>query len=306
MVFGTSAFAVPSLERLAASEHQIVLCVTQPDRPQGRGLKGAPSPIKQAAQRLHLPMIQPPRPTAAVCDGLDADVGVVASYGTLISRDLLQRFRCGLLGIHPSLLPKYRGAAPVAWALLNGEARTGVTIFQLDERLDAGPVLARCEVTIGPEEDAERLTDRLAHLGAEELLRVLTALEVGDASATPQDDAQASLAPKLTKAHGRIDWRKSAEEIHRLVRATVPWPSAHTQWRGQPLKMWAASVTHGAAPRTPSHEPGTVVQVTAQAILVATGSGVLAVRDVQPAGRRRMSAEAFIAGYHLKAGDRLG
>jgi methionyl-tRNA formyltransferase len=305
MFFGTAAFAVPSLERLAASHHRVVLCVTQPDRPQGRGLKLSLSPVKEAAQRLELAIAQPQRLTAGVVEGVEADVGVVAAYGQLLRPEVLKRPRHGILGVHPSLLPKYRGAAPVAWALLNGETRTGVTIFQLDERLDAGPIVLRCEVTVEPDEDAQRLTERLAHLGAEELLRALTLLESGQATPTPQDESCASVAPKLTKAQGRIDWRQPAEQIQRLARATSPWPGASTVWHSQPLKIVAAAV-EPTEPVASGRLPGTVTGVSSDGIDVATGSGVLRIRELQPAGRKRMTAAEFLAGHRINVGDRFG
>ena len=303
MFFGTSAFAVPSLEQVVGARHTVVLCVTQPDRPQGRGLGVEPSPVKQAALRLELPLAQPERLDASAFQSLQPDIGVVVAYGKLIRRELLDLPRHGMLGVHPSLLPKHRGAAPVAWALLNGDQETGVTIFRLNERLDAGALLRQRRVSIGSDEDTGTLTDRLARLGAEELVNGLEHMATQQAIWTPQDEAQATLAPKLTKTQGRIDWSQPAEAIERLVRATIPWPGAATQFKGETVKVWRAKSgrsDHGPA----DPQPGTVVHVSADAIGIATGSGILDLLDVQPAGRRRMTVQEFLAGHPVTVGDR--
>ena len=301
---GTSSFAVPSLEQLISREHTVVSCVTQPDRPRGRGLRLEPSAVKQAALRLRLPLVQPERLTRAMCEPLHADVGVVMAYGQLIGHELLTLPRHGMIGVHPSLLPAYRGAAPVAWALLNGETTTGVTIFRLSERLDAGEIIFRRPVSILPEEHADALTERLAHLGAEDLLRALEALARGQGVFEPQDESRATFAPKLTKAQGRIDWRTPAESVVRLVRATTPWPGAATEWQGQPFRIWAASPAEAAASREVT--PGTIVQVMPQALAVAAGKGTVIVTEVQPQGRRRMSVQEFLAGHRVTVGEQLG
>lgn len=303
--FGTSAFAVPSLESLGAHGHTVVMCVTQPDRPQGRGLGVEPSPVKRAALRLGMPLSQPDRLAGCAFATLRADVGVVAAYGRLIKRDVLSLPAHGMVGVHPSLLPKYRGAAPVAHAILSGEDTTGVSIFRLNEALDAGEIICQEAVSIGPEETAEALTERLARLGAQVLVRALALLETGQAMLTTQDEAQASLAPKLTKSQGLVHWQESAQAIARVVRATIPWPGATTEWAGAPLRIWAASVREGAS--APSGvAPGSVVDVAADAIQVAAGAGVLAITELQPANRRRMSVRDFLAGHAIRVGDRFG
>jgi len=300
--FGTSAYAVPVLERLAHSDHRVVACVSRPDRPQGRGLKPAPSPVKAAAERLGLIVQQPERPRADAIAPLEADVGVVVAYGQLLRRDLLEAVRFGLLGVHPSLLPKYRGAAPVPWAILNGEPETGVCIYRLVEALDAGPVLIRRIMPIAPEETSEGLSARLSTLGAEALIEALHQLSAGTAKETPQRDEEATFAPKLTKAQGTLDWRLPARELERQVRAFVPWPVA-TAWRGgEPLRIFAASACPDARSGA---APGTVVRASSDGIAVATGQGELQVLEVQPGGRRRMPAAAFVAGRGIAAGDRF-
>ena len=307
MFFGTSAFAVPSLERVVA-HHTVTVCVTQPDRPQGRGLVPEPSPVKRTALQLGLPLLQPERLQIGLFEGLKSDVGVVAAYGQLIRQDLLQLPTWGMLGVHPSLLPKYRGAAPVAWAILNGETTTGLTIFRLNEQMDAGEWLVQETIPIEAQETTEGLTERLAHRGAEVLLRALELLEKRTATFQAQEDSAATFAPKLTKTQGRIDWQQPAESIVRLVRATMPWPGASTSWQGSALKLW--SVATQAAPASCSCEspaaPGTVVEVSPESLAVATGRGTVKITEIQPAGRRRMSAREFLAGRSIKVGDRFG
>jgi len=303
--FGTSAFAVPSLEQLVAHHHIVAMCVTQPDRPQGRGLACEPSPVKQVALRFGLPLSQPERVRLDLCDSLQVDVGVVAAYGQLIPDDVLKKPPHGMLGVHPSLLPKYRGASPVAWALLNGETTTGVTIFRLNERLDAGELIVQQSVAIEPTEHAETLTNRLAQLGAQQLVRALELLHTGRAMFTPQEESQATFAPKFTKAQGRIDWHQPAAVIARLVRATVPWPGAMTAWKGEALKIWSVSLPETST-AVSGAAPGTIVHVGSDGVTVATGTGALCLHEVQAAGRRRMTIKEFLAGHPMRVGERFG
>lgn len=300
--FGTSAFAVPSLERVAASAHRIALVVTQPDRVQGRGLKAMPSPVKEAALRLNLPLAQPEKLLPADFTPLNADVGVVAAYGKILKPDLLAVPPHGMLGVHPSLLPKYRGAAPVNWPILDGDVITGTTIFRLDPGLDSGDILLQEQHTILPEEDADALGKRLAAASADLLVKALDALAAGTAARRPQDHAQATYAAKLTKEQGKISWAEPAVRLERLVRGTAPWPGAQTVWHGEPLKVWRVRRGTGAA----AGEPGTVMRVEDGVVAVATGEGVLELVEVQPAGRRRMQAKEFLAGHKIVPGDRLG
>jgi methionyl-tRNA formyltransferase len=209
-----------------------------------------------------------------------------------------------MLGVHPSLLPRYRGASPLAWTILNADETTGATVFRLNERLDAGDTLLQRVVPTNPQDTAEGLSERLAQLGAALLLEALERLETNQASFTPQDEAGATYAPKLTKAQGRIDWRAPAAAIDRVVRATIPWPGASTDWHGQSLKLWATSFdshNHGKP-----GEPGTVLSATAEGIVVATGEGKLRIRELQLAGRRRMGVGEFLSGHPLHVGDILG
>jgi methionyl-tRNA formyltransferase len=313
--FGTAAFAVPSLETLVRHGHEVALCVTQPDRPRGRGLKLGPSPVKEAALRFGISLAQPERLASGIGEEVAADVGVVAAYGMLIPRAVLSRPAHGLLGVHPSLLPAYRGAAPVAWAILRGETQTGVSVYRLNERLDAGDVLIQRAVGIEPEEDAGTLTNRLSCLGAEALAEGLDALGQGRATFTPQDESRASLAPKLTKAQRALDWRSPADMLARTIRAMNPSPGAFIPWQGTPLKLCSAAAVPACLPeagagrpgeRNGGTPPGTVMRLEPEAIVVATGEGVLAVTALQPAGRKRMTARAFLAGHPLHVGELLG
>ena len=304
--FGTSEFALPSLEQLVARQHAVVLCVTQPDRPQGRGLALEPSPVKQAAVRLRLPLAQPERLDATIFKTLPqgVDVGVAAAYGQLIRPAVLRGPAHGILGVHPSLLPKYRGAAPVAWALLNGDTETGVTIYRLNERLDAGEIVVQERAAIEPHEDAGTLTQRLAVMGAAALLNALELIEQGRAVFAPQHDEDASVAPKLAKAQGRIEWNAPAQRLVRLIRGMTPWPGASAEWHGEVLKVWSASA--GQAEGKASEPPGTVMSVAGGVLVVSTGDGALHITEVQPPGRRRMSVKEFLAGHHIQAGEQLG
>jgi len=299
--FGTSAFAVPSLERITESGHDVTLVITQPDKSAGRGLRPQASAVKQAAERLKLPLAQPPSLTSEVLKGIECEAGVLAAYGKRVGRSVLSVPSRGILGVHPSLLPKYRGAAPVAWALLNGESVTGVTLYRLVERMDAGDILRQREVPIEKKENALRLTERLAVISAEELVVGLKALATDKARWTEQDESQATLASKLTKEQGRLDWSKSAESIERQVRALIPWPGTATVWAGKPVKLWEAEASEGSG-----QEAGRVLSAGAGGIVVAAGSGAVRITELQPAGGRRMRCREFLAGRKIQPGDRFG
>jgi len=305
MFVGTGAFAVPSLEALAATRRHAIACVTQPGRPQGRGLQPIASPVHAAAVALGVPVETPEELASleAAWQRQPPDLGVVIDYGRLIRPKLLHVARLGWLGVHPSLLPKYRGASPVAWTILNGDTETGVTIFWLNERMDAGDVLAQERVAIGPRETAPYLLDRLALLGANVLVRVVDRLAQGERWGTPQVEVEATEAPKLTKAMGRIRWSDSALAIDRLVRATHPWPGASTIWRGQTVRIWASDVEQETAP---SDTPGAVAAVSPEGVVVHTGQGHLVIRELQLEGRRRMRVREFLAGHEVRVGEKLG
>jgi methionyl-tRNA formyltransferase len=303
---GTSTFAVPSLERLLASTHKLLAVITQPDRPQGRGRQITSSPVKQVALIHRLPMLQPLRARSpqflAELTALAPDIIIVAAYGQILPPALIAMPPHGCINVHASLLPKYRGAAPVNWALIRGEQVTGVTIMLMDETLDTGPILRQVALDIGPADDAETLQNRLAHLGAEALLDTLTRLTAGTVKPTPQDPEQATYAPKLRKEDGLIQWEQSAVSLCNLVRGVSPWPGALTTHAGKPLRVWRAQVT---ATKT-QEAPGTVARIERQGVWVATRDDYVILQEVQPAAGRRMDAAAYARGHGLRAGERLG
>ena len=302
---GTSAFAVPSLETLLRSAHQIVLCVTQPDRPRGRGRRHDPSPVEQLARARGLPLFQPEDPSAqASVDrirGAQPELMVVIAYGCILRRPLLQAASHGAISLHPSLMPRHRGAAPIAWSLINGDATTGLSIFRLTERVDDGDLIVQEEAAIQPDETAVELSERLAARGATLLVESIDLMAEGRVSYRPQSSAHGSYARKLTKADGRIDWRSPAVVIHNLVRGTQPWPGAQTAWQGRPLMLWRTRVGPAATATAP---PGAIVQAAPDGLVVAAGAGSqLVIEDIQVAGSRRMSIADFLRGHRLRPGD---
>lgn len=321
--FGTPQFAVPALETLLGSRHRVVLVVTQPDRPRGRGQKVTNAPVKAAALAHTVPVYQPVNlrdlEVAETLRRHAPDLGVVAAYGKLIPEPLLTLPRFGMVNIHPSLLPKYRGAAPVHRAVLNGDRDTGVTIMQVARRLDAGDMLAKSLRAIGDDETSDVVERALAEDGARLLLGVLDRIEEGQARPEPQDESAATYAVRLTKEEGLIDWSLPASAIHNRVRGLYPWPHAYsylgdtrvivlkTQVRlkadttsGQNIRLQADTTS------SQTSEPGMIIAVNADAIDVATGSGVLAIRELQPEGRRPMQAREFLAGRDVRVGSRFG
>jgi len=294
---GTPEFSLAALDAVAASSHQLVGVWTQPDRPAGRGRKLTPSPIKQRAQELKLSVHQPEslKPDAAKQAIRDArpDVMVVVAYGLILPAAVLDIPRFGCLNIHASLLPRWRGAAPIQRAILAGDAETGVAIMQMDKGLDTGDVLLEQKTAIGPEDTAQTLHDRLATLGAQALLQVLDVLP--GVHPRKQDAAGATYAQKLTKEEARLDWSSTATELSRAVRGYNPWPVAFTLHLGQPLRIWrAVPVTV-----TATQPPGTVLKAGREGIDVATGEGVLRVLELQAAGGRAQSAADFANGREL-------
>jgi methionyl-tRNA formyltransferase len=297
---GTPKFAVPTLEALVAAGHDVIGVVTQPDRPSGRGRQVTASPVKEAAQRHALPVYQPERvrrPEAvATLAALAPDVMVVVGYGQIIPQSVIDIPLHGIVNVHASLLPKYRGAGPVQWAIANGETRTGVTTMRIDAGLDTGDMLLKAETHIGPEETAVELGARLAAMGAALLVETLENI----ASIIPQkqDPAQATYAPLLKKEDGLIDWHQPAQAIHNRVRGFQPWPGAYTRFRGQQLHIWKSRVTTGAP-----GEPGHLLRDPLRAV---TSEGALELIEVQLEGRKRIAAEAFANGQRITAADILG
>lgn len=306
LLCGTSEFAVPTLQRLVMSGQYELLCVTQPDRPQGRGRLKRPSPVKVEALARQVPVEEPEELGASLARfrAFQPDVGLAIAYGRLLPAQMLGLPPRGCFGLHPSLLPKYRGASPIAWALLNGERTTGVTVFRLTERMDAGEIALQQSMAIESSDTTERLSERLADTGATLVLEALEQLQRQTLRVQPQREADASYAPKLTKADGRIEWDAPAAAIERLVRAMTPWPTAYTSWRQQQLTIWSARVE--SRPDQAAQRPGQIIAVSAEGIVVAAGEGALAIRELQVAGRRRMRVQEFLAGHDLRAGEVLG
>ena len=300
---GTPQFAVPTLMELAP-RYEVIMVVTQPDRRSGRGRQLRPPPVKQAAQRLGLPVWQPrtlraPEAVTRLRE-LAPDVVVVAAYGQILSPEVLEVPPYGCINVHPSLLPRYRGAEPVAAAILAGEKETGVTIMLMDEGMDTGPILAQRAVPIAPDDTRASLTEKLSHSGAELLVETLPHWLDGEIEPQPQNNVSASYAPQLRKEDGEIDWSQPAVIIERMIRAYDPWPGTYTYWRGRLLKVLRA--------RPLGQQQGEVGQVveTSEGVAVVTGQGALLLEEVQLAGRRAMAVEEFLRGQRDFVGSVLG
>ncbi len=296
LFMGTSDFSVPAFKALTASGHEVVLVVTQPDRPAGRGLELKESPLKKAAIELGIEVFQPEKiKTAGALEklhSLDVDVTVVAAYGQILPKDVLDVPKLACLNIHGSILPKWRGAAPIHYSVMAGEKETGVTIMYMNEKMDEGDILLVKKTPIGPEETTGEVHDRLAQLGSEGLLEALELLKKGKAPRIPQDASQATYAPSLKREQCFIRWDKPAEEIANHIRGLNPWPVAETRWKEMNLKVFSARV----AADSRSGKPGEVLLVDKAGISVGAGQGALILKEVQPPGKRKMSAFDFTLG----------
>jgi methionyl-tRNA formyltransferase len=303
---GTPSFAVPTLQAIHESEHELIGVVTQPDRPRGRGRKVRISPVKELAMALRLPVIQPHTTKDNAFIGevrrMSPDLIVVAAYGRILTRDLLNIPPLGCINIHASLLPKYRGAAPIQWAIVNGERKTGVTIMKMDEGMDTGDILMVQEVEIRDEDTAQSLHDRLARVGAGLIVKAMDGLEKKTLQSIPQNHRQASYAPQLGKEDGLIDWSLEALAILNRIRGFNPWPGAFTYLKGSRLKIFNGEVIHEEA----REEPGTVVQSGPKGVKVTTGKGSLLIKEVQLEGRKRMPMGEFIIGNEIRPGTKMG
>jgi methionyl-tRNA formyltransferase len=305
---GTPAFAVPSLRHLIAqTDFQVEAVVTQPDRPRGRGQEMAMSPVKDAALAAGIPVFQPEKIKSDAAyeeiKRLAPDVVVIIAYGQIISQRLIDIPRLGWINLHASLLPKYRGAAPINWAIVNGETRTGLTTMRIDAGLDTGPMLLKYETEIGGDETAPELTARLAEAGAPLVAETLRGLDRGTIEATPQDAAQAMLAPPLKKEDGRIDWWLSARKIHNRIRGLQPWPGAFTSFRGKSCQIWGKPLKPVAA----GGMPGIILPTQEDGLLVICGgASVLRVEEVQLEGRKRVTAQEFMNGARIVPGESFG
>jgi methionyl-tRNA formyltransferase len=304
---GTPSFAVPTLEHMVEAGHRVTAVFTQPDRPKGRGGQLAQSPVKQTALRLGLPVHQPERiRRPEIVDELKQmkpNGMVVVGYGQIIPQPIIDIPRLGIINVHASLLPKYRGAAPIQWAIANGETRTGVTTMRIDAGLDTGGMLLKWETGIGPEENALELGDRLARAGADLLVKTLAGLEAGTIVAEAQDNAQASLAPILKKEDGLIDWRMPACVVFNRARGFLPWPGTYTSFRGQIFHVWKCRVEKG---NTGQEACATLIP-DRRRLFVRCGQGTsLELLEVQMEGRKRITAEAFLNGQRLDENETLG
>lgn len=301
---GTPDFAVGTLRSLAEAGHEITLVVSQPDKPKGRGHAMVPTPVKAVAEELGIPVFQPVKIREAkdVLEKTEADVCVVAAFGQIIPASILHMKKYGCINVHASLLPKYRGAAPIQWAVINGEKVSGVTTMRMDEGLDTGDMILKEEVTLAPDETGGSLFDRLAEVGAKLAVQTLQALEDGTAEFTPQDHEKATQVGMIKKSFGEMDFTKSAVELERLIRGLNPWPGTYTEYQGKTLKIWGATVKEGGDPS----KAGTIVNVKKHSFGIQTKDGILVPTEIQLEGKKRMTAEAFLCGVSLEEGTVLG
>lgn len=301
---GSAPFAVPSLEALLKAGHDVALVVTQCDKPAGRGLKVHACAVAECAKKNSIPLFQPATlkepETRSKIRSAGAELIVIVAYGKILPKEVLEMPKLGCVNVHASLLPKYRGAAPINWAIARGETKTGVTTMFINERMDAGDILLQKESAIGADECAPELYERLAKTGAELLIETITGIENKTVRPRPQDEREATYAPIIKKEDGLIDWQRPAREIANLVRGMQPWPVAHTYIDGKMLKIFRAHSEN--PPDLPSSKAGTVVEAERN-LAVATGDGTLYLTDVQLEGKKRMTAEAFLRGHKIKKLD---
>jgi len=305
---GTPQFAVPTLEALVAAGHEVTAVYTQPDRPKGRGQTLAPSPVKEAALRHGLRVCQPERirrpESIEELKQIGADVMVVVGYGQIIPQAIIDLPRLGIVNVHASLLPRWRGAAPIQWSIAAGDTQTGVTTMMINAGLDTGDILLQAATAIGAEEDALGLGERLSQTGAELLIKTLDLLEQGACPRTPQVDADATLARILRKEDGLVEWSRPAAEIANRARGFLPWPGAWTWFRGQRFNIWKCRPVPAVDAALNQPMPPGQLQASGKHLLAGTGEGVLELLEVQMEGRKRVPAAAFLNGTHL-AGDAI-
>lgn len=304
---GTPDFSVGTLEALLAAGHEITLVVSQPDKPKGRGHELMPTPVKEAALKHGLPVYQPKKvrdpEVVRKLRETEADVMVVIAFGQIIPKEILEMKRYGCINVHASLLPKYRGAAPIQWAVIDGEKESGVTIMQMDEGLDTGDMLLKGSLTLAPDETGGSLFDRLSTLGAELCVEALERMEKDELKPEKQGESPTAYARMLTKEMGCLDWSQSAEKLERLIRGLNPWPSAYTRLGDKTLKIWSARVCEKPEG---SVSCGEIFRVNKDGFFVACGEGALEITELQLQGKKRMDTGAFLRGFHLEPGARLG
>lgn len=302
---GTPDFSVATLEAIVKAGHQVTGVVTQPDKPKGRGKNMQFTPVKEKALEYNLPVYQPIRVKeesfVEELRSMQPDVIVVVAFGQILSKDILEMPKYGCINVHASLLPKYRGSAPIQWAVIDGEKESGVTTMQMDEGIDTGDILKKTVVPLDKKETGGSLFDKLADAGAKLLVETLEDVEKGIVTRTKQEDSEATHAKMLDKTLGCIDFSRPAEEIERLIRGLNPWPSAYTGLDGKTLKIWDANVVE----KEVDGKPGEIVEVTKENIYVKTGKGLLELEEVQLEGKKRMEAGAFLRGYPVEVGTVL-
>ncbi len=302
---GTPDFSVGTLEAIIEAGHEVVLAVTQPDKPRGRGKEMQYSPVKEAALAHDIPVYQPQRIRDAECveelKKYPADVMVVIAFGQILPKEILEMTKYGCINVHASLLPDYRGAAPIQWAVINGEKVSGVTTMQMDEGLDTGDMIMKTEIVLDEKETGGSLHDKLAEAGAKLCVETLKAVEDGTAVRTKQGETGTDYAKQLNKKMGDIDWTKSAVEIERLIRGLNPWPSAYTAWNDKTMKIWEAEILD----KESGQAPGTVAEVDKKTFAVQTGKGMLKILSLQLPGKKRMDTDAFLRGNQIKIGETL-
>ena len=303
--FGSSQFSRVVLAGLASTKLLPVMVITTPDKPKGRGLKVRSTPVKEFSVENKIETITPydlkEKPLLEKIRALNADIFIVASYGNLIPRELLDLPRIMPIAVHPSLLPRYRGAAPINWAIMKGEKVTGVSIFKINEKIDAGEIIIQQPLEIEDGDDAVTLSEKLAHLSSSLLLKVIPSLERKTYRLIPQDESKATFAPKLKKEDGHIKWDIDAFSIRNLVRGLRPWPEAFSFYRGKLIKILEAEAVDETAPFGPS----TIVRIEKDAIYVAAGRGIIKITKVKPEGKREMLVRDFLCGHHLREGEKL-
>ena len=303
---GTPDFAVGTLEEIIKAGHEVVLAVSQPDKAVGRSSALRHTPVTECALSHGIEVYQPARVRDAECvsylRGFKPDIIIVVAFGQIITKEILDLPRYGCVNVHASLLPKYRGASPIQWAVINGESVTGVTTMRMDEGIDTGDMILKEEVPIRANDTGGSMFTRLSETGAALCVKTMAEIEAGTAVYTPQDHSQATHTAKIRKELGNIDWSKDAVSIERLIRGLNPWPSAYTDWEGKVMKIWEAQAEEGGNDKD---APGTVVSVEKDGFCVKTGDGILKVLSLQIPGKKRMEAEAFLRGYQIGVGTVL-
>lgn len=303
---GTPDFAAGILKAVIGADHEVVLAVTQPDKPKGRGGAVQSSPVKECAVSRGIEVYQPKRVREAECVEFirkrEPEIILVAAFGQILSEEILQMPKYGCINVHASLLPKYRGAAPIQWAVINGEKVSGVTIMRMDAGIDTGDMIEKAEVELSPQETGGSLFDKLEKLGAELLIRTMEKIENGTAVYTKQEESKATHVGMIKKELGLISWEKPAVELERLIRGLNPWPSAFTKINGKTLKIWQARPEAGGD----VSKAGEVAVVNKKELKIHTGEGVLSLLEVQLEGKKRMDIEAFLRGYEVTADMKLG